>query len=155
MPKARFWGKLHHPLGQFHSACLKTVKTLLDVLYSMASQAKKPKRLRALCWPISLQIIQETIAAIPRRCYRFHIQIRWSTFRCWFICVTKTIGTHGQNYTKTLNKAHHSRPTAAGMPTAVRLSPVCFALANINHQSCQDEKCTVQMKTHPRFFFYF
>lgn len=26
------------------------------------------------------------------------------------------------------NKAHHSRPAAAGMPTATRSSPVCFAL---------------------------
>ncbi|MGI0154453.1 hypothetical protein ACQ661_12445 [Pseudidiomarina sp. WS423] len=26
------------------------------------------------------------------------------------------------------NKAHHSRPASAGMPTATRSSPVCFAL---------------------------
>ncbi len=29
------------------------------------------------------------------------------------------------------NKAHHSRPAAAGMPTATRSSPVCLALAGV------------------------
>ncbi len=42
----------------------------------------------------------------------------------------KMSGFHHEHCSwKPFNKAHHSRPAAAGMPTATRSSPVCFALS--------------------------